>query len=274
MRTLVTLTDNSGVIFDTGPSVGTSVIRGSYSGPAASNNQSLIWMDYPEDALIIGAVLDGTANPIYFKHTQDLAPTHLAGTIKNCIIRNAGKVDGMVLAANYLTVTNCVFDTCDVNPSDEGGNAVSPGNNWTVTHCTFYNSDFLLDPGTHNGPTVSVNGDNVLTSNVWTGTSRFMDNPYSKQSSLDMGNLSDYSAVTTGSHFYRNGSTLALAAHQAAFPTQEVHGVAGTITFVGGAGGGGSTAAGWALATGSNGENASSTGTDCGVDVSKLLTVN
>ncbi len=268
VRNSMSFTDNSAIIYVFSTACcPVQIIRGRYSGTGGGSNSSLLWFDYTQNVLILGALIDGGGCPIYFKHTDVNDSATPGGIVQNCIIRNAGRK--FAAALNWVQYLNNVFDNCTL-ALDEDGGGLAGGNHCTLTRNTFLNSDITLDMTSGN-----VRGNNVLSNNVFAGTSTFQDNPFGANGNYDQGNVSDYSAVAgvgTG-HFYRNGTNRTLAAHQAAFSGQEVHGVAGTITFVGGSTPG-STPSNWALANGSTGKNAASDGMDCGVDASKLLTVN
>lgn len=265
VRSGSTYTDNQGVI-SAPEAIGIQVIRGSYTSPSGeANNQSGIWMDWVNNSQLIGVLFSQGANPLYFKHTDQSGNTGIV--VKNCIILNGGRA--FTCPSNFVQFINCGIQSCTVNPSDEGGNTVNPGNNWTVNHCTFVNSDYSLDPsGTE------INGNNTLTNCAWVGTSRFMDNPFNKQGGVNMNNLSDYSACDGSGnvHYVRNSTSRTLAQQQVAFPGQEVHGVAGSIVLVGGTSPG-STASNWAMSSGV-GRGAGNDGNDCGVNYLNLLTTN
>ena len=258
-RNSLSETDNSGII-QVVAGIGVEIIRGSYSCPAGagSANQSLLWFDYVQNMKILGALLVGCGNPIYFKHTDVNSSGTPGGQVKNCIIRSAGRK--VPASLNWVEYINNVFDTAGL-ALDEDGGGVAGGRNCTISHCTFYNSNIAGN----NGNSI----DNLLmTDCVLAGSSKLAVDAYT---AAERNNDSDYTACTTGSHFWRDGTNRTLSAHQSAYSGQETNGVAGTITFAGSAS---STPANWALAAGSNGENAASDGSDCGVNAANLLTVN
>lgn len=291
-RSSNSVTDNSAILYFYGTgsqiSQGHEVIRGTFTGvnpgsPGLSN-ASLLFFNTGVNCKIIGCLLDGSYCPVYFKHAYSLyyGPSTPWGTVKNNIIRNGAR--GFMAAANYVTYSNNVFDNCGLDLSESGGGDRSGGNHCTLSHNTHFRptSGYLTSAlGMY-----STEGNtywrefNRLSDNVFSTTSTdYSDNPYSINGTggtTDWDNDIDYSAVSGASTplYYRNGSTYTMAAYKAAYPTQEVNGEAGTVTFVGGAGGGGTTPANWALAGGSIGKNNGSDGTDRGVDSSKLLTVN
>jgi hypothetical protein len=235
-----------------------TVMRGTFSGPAKSNNQACLFFDNMPYVSVIGALVIGSACPIYFKHNPGSAQTSL---VKNCILRNAGR-DFEAQRDNVLYQNN-VFDSCQLSLDAAGGGALASG--CTLIHNTFNNSIISNSQG-------SAATNMVLTNNVLAGTSSFYDNAYS---ATDEGDIINYSAVngTGTTHYQRNHTGYTMAAYKAAYPTQEVNGLAGTVTFAGGSAGGGSAAAGWALASGSIGIGNASDGSDRGVNASTLLTV-
>lgn len=264
--------DNTGIIWCNSRPDNILIIRGAYSGPLGTGNSngSLLWFDYATNISVIGALLDGSSNPIYFKHTDVTSAASPGGIVKNCIIRRAGR--GFQAALNYVQYINNAFDACNLGLDENGGSALPAGGNYcTLTHNTFLNcgvSMSITDTGTRKRT------NNTFRNNAVLGTGEFADNPFGANSNEDQNNSFDYTAVegTGTNHYYRNGSRYTQAGYKAAFPGQEVHGVAGTITLVGGASPG-NTPANWAMSAGV-GIAAASDGTDCGVDATKLLTVN
>ena len=265
-RSTNTPTDNSGVIFGTNGSWPVSVIRGSYTGVAgASGNQALLWFDYPNDVTILGVLLDTAARPLYFKHTNQTAQANQLCTIKNCIIRNSGLGFGGQM--NWMQITNNSWDACDLNLDTSGG-GISGGNNCTITNNTMLNSSVTMAI-TDSGANTHLN--NTFRNNAYLGTSQYQDNPFGGNSNQDQNNSTDYSA-TGSSVYYRNSTTYSQSGYHSAFTTQETNGVAGSMTLVGGSSPG-STATNWAMASGVA-IGAGNDGKDCGVDATKLLTVN
>ncbi len=273
IRSGSTYTDNQGIIFAS-EGVGIQVIRGSYIGPAGESlhNQANLWFDQAQNLLILGVLVDQAAVPIYFKHTSVNSASTPGGVVQNCIIRNGGR--GMQASLNYVTYVNCVWDNCALD-IDESGGGIAGGNNCTITNSTFHNSNIsadITDSGTHQ------HLNNTLTSLVLNGASQWEDDP---SGSVDQGNVIDYTAAsgTTTQHYQRNHTGYNTAsAYHAVYATQEIHGLNGTIQFVGGSSGGGTTPSGWALAPGSFGTAANGqsglNGADRGVNAANLLTVN
>lgn len=258
-------TDNQGILFSTAGN-GHRIIRGSYSGPAGQvANQSLLWFDYPYDLRIIGVLLDQSANPIYFKHTLWNSSANALGIVQNCIIRRGGR--GVRAQANYSQWINCAFDACGLGLDEDDG-SMAGGNNSTIKHCTFLNSDALGDAEATSATrcTNSTGTDNVLA-----GNSRWMDAPFE---ATDKNTVVNYSAVegTATNHYYRNSVQRTMADYKTTYPTQEVNGIAGTLALVGGSAPG-NTPSNWALAAGSVGLGNASDGGDRGVRASRLLTL-
>jgi hypothetical protein len=261
-RSSVSFTDNSAILLfgdnTSGYCTAPEVVRGSYSGPTAANNQSLLFFDYTDNIVVLGTLLVGCANPIYFKHTDVNSSSTPGGIVKNCIIRNAGRK--FSAAMNWVQYSNTVFDSTKLGLDEDGG-GLPGGQNCTIRNCTFLDADIA-------GNVSNSITNTVMTDCVLAGSSRWAVDSYTAS---ERGNSSNYTACTTAAHYWRNGSVRTLAAHKAAYPTQEANGVAGAISFAGSAS---STPANWALSGGSAGKNASSTGSDCGVNAANLLTVN
>jgi hypothetical protein len=145
-RTDTTYHDNSAVIYTHSSCDYTQVIRGSYSGPIfGTSNRALLFFDYPKHVTVLGVLLNGSDNPIYFKHAySDPASASNGSLVKNCIIRNASSGRYFGAALNWVTYQNNVFDTCSL-AMDESGGGIPGGNNCTLTHNTFYNSSVVMD---------------------------------------------------------------------------------------------------------------------------------
>lgn len=258
-------TDNQGIIFSTS---GHShrFIRGSYTGPAGQiANQSLIWLDYAYNIAIIGALLDQSANPIYFKHTNWNDAAFPGGVIQNCIIRRGGR--GVRAQVNYSRWINNAFDACRLGLDEQDGTPVRGGNNSVINHNTFLNSNAL---GAAETTDAGVCNNCVGNNNVLAGTTLWMDAPFE---ATDKNTTIDYSAVegAATNHYYRASAVRTMADYKTFDATQEVNGVAGTLALVGGATPG-NTPANWALAAGSVGIGNASDGGDRGVNAAQLLT--
>ena len=257
-------TDNCGILkSDTGSNL--QVIRGTWTGPSGlGNNQACLWFDTGMVPVnVIGALITGSACPIYFKHNPGSNP---GGTVRNCIIRNAGR--DFEAQRSYVSYVNTVFDTCSIALNASGGGAI--GANSTFNHCTFKDSLINNGDGSSTG--------NAITNSVFAGaaaTTTPTGSGFNMEYVASLGtNMVDYSATDGLTRYLVNHVALTQASFQSTYSPNEANGVHGTITFVGGAGGGGSSAAGWALTSGSVGHLAASDGTDCGVNATNLLTVN
>ena len=270
-------TDNSGVIkLGFGNVEHIEIIRCSFTGSeSASNNRSGIWADRTQYLKIIGCKLDGFNCPIYYKHNHQQASSATTDIqIKNCIIRNSGR--SMLMCVAYAVLTNCAFDSCDVNFADDGGDPAGDKN--TITNCTFMNSS-RLNFGIPQFPATTdlFLGcyQNVVRNCLFAGSSYLWDNRYGESSNFDNQTDTDYNCFASGANVYgRNGSeSYSLASYKAAFTDQEVHSTSGTIALVGGSTPG-ATPTNWALVGGSAGLGAGEGGVDCGVNATKLLTVN
>lgn len=270
-------TDNSGVIKLGYTGVEhIEIVRCSFTGSeSASNNRSGIWADRTQYLKIIGCYLSGFNCPIYYKHNHQQSSAATTDIhIKNCIIRNSGR--SMLMCVAYANITNCAFDACDLNFADDGGDPAGDKN--IITNCTFANGS-RLNFGIPQTPATTDlflgNYQNKVRNCIFCLSSYLWDNRYGEASNFDNQTDTDYNAFSSGANVYgRNGSeSYSLAGYQAAFTDQEVHSVAGTITLVGGSTPG-ATPANWALVGGSTGLGAGEGGVDCGVDATKLLTVN
>jgi hypothetical protein len=268
-KTSTAYTDNSGIIFLDSLADYVEVVRCTFShaGSPGFSNDSLVWIDRVKHVKVIGCLLNSPSLPIYYKHNHlQTNPALVDIQFINNIIRGGSSRD-VLACVNYSKWTNNAFDGCGLMFSDDGGD---PGGDYNeVTHNSFYNS--TLDINYVAGGVQDGCFQNVLRDNVFGGTSRIEDNRYSGGSSFDNETDTQYNAFTTGTVYYRNGSSYTLTAYRAAFTDRELNSVSGTITF---AGTPNATPANWALSSGSAGEGDASDSTDCGVDASKLLTVN
>ena len=268
-NTTLAASDNGGILFFDSGADNVQVIRGTYTATGATGgsgtNRALIWADYQDYIKVIGCVLnaDGTSLPFYYKHTNARTSAQVERVFKNNICLAGSR--GTLFCGKYFQVSNNVFSAALVDFGDQGGGDAGRGEN-TILHNTFRNANVGL---TING-TGGENYDNILRDNVITGTSELWDNPYAV---TDFRTVSSYNAYDSGAaEIRRNSTTYSLAGYQSAFPTRETSSVSGTITFNGAVPS--STAANWLLAAGSQGENDASDGTDCGVNITNLLTVN
>lgn len=266
-----TQTDNSGLItFATGSggaATNISVIRCAFTGELTQgNNQSLIWTDHLQSCVILGCDLNGSANPIYFKHVAEGTnpasdATHFA-LVKNCIIRNAGR--GIQTASNFTQWINCAFHAANLACDEEGGGSLA-GNDWTISHCSFLDSRWF-----QSSDTTTPRARLVARNNVMLGNSRYFDAPFSSSATT---NSVDYSACDSGQHYNRNHSNFTRAQYNSTYPPNEANAVVGTIAIVGGTSPG-NTPANWALTGASVGIGNASDGGNRGVNAANLLTVN
>jgi hypothetical protein len=265
-NTSLAASDNGGILFFDGNSDYVEVVGGSYDAAGASGgsgtNRALIWADYQTHIKVIGALLNaaGTSLPFYYKHTN----AQTAGEVDRVFANNiclAGS-RGTLFCGRFFQMTHNVFSGALVDMGDQGGGAAERGEN-LIRRNTFYNANLGLTFGGTGGE----NYDNVLQDNVFAGTTEMWDNPYA---ATDFRTVSSYNAYRSGSAIRRNSSTYTVAGYQSAFTDREISSVQGTISFVGSVPS--STPADWALAGGSVGENGASDGSDCGADVTKLLT--
>lgn len=263
-------TDNQGILFCTGSTGrprGHRIIRGSYTGPAGQvNNQSLLWFDYQYDVAIVGVLLDQSGNPIYFKHTSSNDSAFPGATIQNCIIRRGGR--GVRSQANWLTIINNAFDVCGLGLDEDDG-TMAGGNNSVINHNTFLNSNAL---GAAEATSATRCTNVTAANNALLGSSLWMDAPYE---ATDKNTVINYSAVegSATSHYMRNSTQRTMASYKSTYPTQEVNGLAGTMSLVGGSNPG-NTPSNWALTAGSTGVGNASDGGDRGVNAARLLTLN
>ena len=274
------ITDNSAIIAASGygPSgnyaAGIDVLRCTFSGAnTGATNRSLIWFDDVKICSVVGCLLTSGDNSIYFKHSYFtagsgginilvannifLGPTGRGGfvaSINSAVIRNNA------IQGNSSGGSNFYFD-------EDGGSTVTSDNN-TISHNTIVNASwFYQNLSLASSRMLS----NTLLNNVMIGASaRYSDAPFSTN---DGGNVIDYSACDTGTHYQRNHSVFTMASYHSTYPTQESHGVSGTISLVGGTTPG-AMPANWALTGGSVGIGNASDGGNRGVDATKLLTVN
>lgn len=139
------VTDNSGLIRGTDNCPGLRILGGIWTGPTGlSNNQSLFWLDDQRSTQIMGAVLNGCANPLYFKHTDSLTQSDFTNMlVANNIFMNAGRA--VSLAMNWCAYTNNAFYNCNMAMNEDGG-GIPGGNNCTVNHNSFYNTNISLNP--------------------------------------------------------------------------------------------------------------------------------
>lgn len=268
-------TDNQGIVFST-DGEGHRFIRGSYTSNLVGtfDNRSLIWLDRAWNVAIIGVLLEQSSNPIQFKHAHSDSAATPFGTIQNCIFRLGGNGPGSAggrgawAQANYQTWINNAFDKCNLIFDGDDGSTPVGGRNCVIRHNTFFDS-LALSP---NGEASATTASNCTArDNVVLGTSLWMDYPYhagNKNNSLN------YSAVegAATNRYRRNSGIYTQSGYTTAFPDQEVNGVAGTLTLVGGATPG-STPANWALAAGSVGIGNASDSGDRGVRASRLRTL-
>lgn len=242
-------------------------IRVSLIGPGTSgfSNDALIWVDRCTHLKVIGCVLDNADAPFYFKHDHGQSAANVDIQFKNNIFRRGGR--GVTLCTNYFVFSNNSMESCDLDPSDDGGGG--GGLNCFYTHNTFVTSFVKLYVS---GAVIPNN--NTFRGNLYIGTAQLQDNPDGQLSSRDFNTDTDYNAYGTGSSVIkRNSLNRSLAQHKLAFTDQEQHSVAGTNTLAGGSSPG-NTAANWALLSGSAGKGAANDGADCGVNATNLLTVN
>lgn len=262
-------TDNQGIIFSTN-GWGHRIIRGTWIGPADGatqvGNQSLIWFDWAYGIKIIGGLFERSGNPIYFKHTNWNDPAFPGGIIQNCIIRLGGR--GVRAQTNYSQWINSAFDACRLGLDERDGSPIAGGNSSLIRHCTFFNSNAL---GAAETTDAAVCNNSTGTDNVFAGTSLWIDAPYEATNKNTIVNYSAVEGAATN-HYYRNSVQRTIASYKATYPTQEINGVAGTLSLVGGSTPG-STPANWALAAGSVGIGNASDGGDRGVRASRLLTL-
>jgi hypothetical protein len=269
-------TDNSGIIqWDVNNTGLIEIVRGSWTGPVKANNQACLFFDNSTAPItVIGALVVGSARPIYFKHNPQINP---GGTIKNCIIDLTGTL-GLGGQRDHVAYQNNVFIGDGVNSGSSvqlnlngGGGPGATASYATFNHNTFYGS-------------FTANGDLTSTNNTFTNTviAGAAINGTPAGSGHDVGQYTtglggctfDYTATDSLARYLNNHTTYTLSAFAAANPPNEAHGVTGAISFVGGSSGGGHSAAGWALVGGSAGKNAANDGTDCGVNAANLLTAN
>ncbi len=266
-NTTLAASDNGGIlVFDSGCD-NFEVVRGRYTATNATGgtgtNRALIWCDYQRYFKVLGVLLNasGSSLPFYYKHTNLQTADEVNRVFRNNIVLDGSR--GTLFCGKFMNVVNNVFSGALVDFGDQGGGDAGRGSN-TIVHNTFRNANIGLT-GTDTG----TNYDNIFKDNVIVGTSELWDNPYA---STDIRTTSSFNAYRTGSPIRRNSTTYSLGSYRTAFPDREVSSVSGSITFTGTVP---SSASGdWLLANGSTGENSASDGTDCGVDVSKLLTVN
>lgn len=262
-------TDNQGILFVTGVSGlprGHRVVRGSYTGQSGqSNNQSLLWFDHQYAVAIIGAILDQSANPFYFKHTSRNDSAFPGGTIMNCIIRRGGR--GVRSQANWLTIINNAFDACSLGLDEDDG-SMAGGNNCVINHNTFLNSNAL---GAAEATSATRCTNVTAANNAFLGTSLWMDAPFE---ATDKNTTINYSAVEGAgtNHYYRNSTGYTMAGYKSFDSSQEANGVAGTLALVGGSTPG-NTPSNWVLAAGSVGIGDASDSGNRGVNASNLLTI-
>jgi hypothetical protein len=268
-NTTLAASDNGGILFFDSGSDNVQVIRGTYTATGASGgsgtNRALIWADYQRYIKVIGCVLNaaGTSLPFYYKHTNAQTISEVDRQFKNNIVRGGSR--GTLFCGKYFQISNNVFDGALVDMGDQGGGDAGRGEN-TIVHNTFRNATLGL---TING-TGGENYDNTVRDNVITGTGELWDNPYA---ATDFRTASSYNCYDSGSaEIRRNSTTYSLSGYKTAFTDRELNSMSGTVTFNGSVPS--STAANWLLAAGSAGENAASDGTDCGVNITNLLTVN
>lgn len=264
--------DNSGIFFIDYMSDYIEVIRCNLAGsgpPTSSVNNALIWADRIKHFKAAGNVLDNCNALIYLKHVAAGNPP--ANEIDIQILYNILRrgTRGVAVCANYARILHNAFDSCPLDVSDDGGDNVTYNRTGEIARNSFLNSQVSIYKSGNVTPDAWL-----LRSNLYAGSSRLNDNPDGTGSSQDFNTDTDYNAYTSGSSVIRrNGTTRSLAAHKAAFSDQEQHSVAGTISLVGGSSPG-ATPANWALNTGSVGIGTGEGGVNCGVDASKLLTVN
>jgi len=258
----------TGILYaSNGSAIGAEVIRGSFTGAGAANgNAACLWFDYASNLNIVGVLIDNAPTPLYFKHTNVNSSGTPGGTVKNCIIRRGDASYGSRLALNWVNYLNNAIDNCNFGLDEQGG-GVQGGNNCTLTHNSFLNA-IVGCPQELGSPFPS---NNTLRNNALLGTSVWKDTPLS---ATDASNSIDYTACEGAgtNHYKRNSTQFTLAGYHSTYAAQETNGVAGSIVLVGGSTPG-STAANWAMLSGV-GKNASSDGTDCGVNASNLLTTN
>lgn len=250
-------TDNSGVLKCDGNNDFLQVIRGQWSGPPKSNNQACLWFDTVPHVDVIGALIKGSASPVYFKHNNGNTN---AGSFRNNIVRNAGRdMEAQRSSVNYF---NNVFDATQLSIDASGGGALAAL--LILNHNTFLAGSGALVSNSQS----ASNTNNVNTNNVFAGA-KYNENAFA---SGILGDTFDYDCFN-GTAFQNNHNPVSLSTFQSTF-SQEAHGILGTISFVGGSGGGGDVPANWALTAGSAGHLGASDGTDCGVNAANLLTAN
>lgn len=259
-------TDNAGIVWSCSESDAVEIIRGTWLGNGGSQNSSGLWFDYIHNLKIIGVTLDRFHLPIYLKHkASDASASNINIQISNNMISRATRY--LAWAADYGRFTNNILNSCSLYPSERGG-GVDGGNNNIITNNVFYGQGISLAAES------GGNFDNYLRDNVFFGAAVFEDAPFSSNP-VDNRTNTDYNLFGTGSSVLRHSSTnYSLAGYKSAFPTKEVHSIAGTITFAGTPTAGVTSPSTWDLSGPSGALTGSSVGGKIGVDVTKLLTVN
>jgi len=276
-HTSVATSDNAGILFFDGGADYIEVVRCNFNAAGATGgdgrgNRALIWTDFSTYFSLIGCILDadGVSLPFYHKHSNFQAAGTTQRIFKNNIIMNGSR--GALFCGRYFQITNNVFRNVNLDFADQGGFDVGRGLN-TVRHNTFYitvgNNFGIQFVNNDGGSAAGENFDNVFADNVVTQTGFLWDGA---TSGVDIRTVSNNNVYDNGSSEIRRVNTFySLAGYKSAFPTREINSIAGNITFSGGSSMT-TNPSQWAL-TGA-GRNAASDGTDCGVDASKLLTVN
>lgn len=275
--TSLAASDNGGCFVFDGGAEHVEVVRlnGSAAGATGGSgtNRAIVWADYQRYIKIIGSLLDCAgvlALPYYFKHSNAQTAGEVDRVVRNNIMLDATR--GMLLCGRYFNVRNNALRGVYLETGDQGGADVGRGYG-TYEHNTFFAEDISGSVRGHIGLTVQATGgeseNNVFGDNVIAGPGELHDNPYG---AADFGTVSSFNAYRSGSAIRRNSSTYTVSGYRTAFADREASSVQGTISFVNARPG--STPSDWALASGSTGENAASDGSDCGVDVTKLLTVS
>lgn len=265
-----TIGGNNGLISVRATGITGMVIRNNViTGTAFGSNANAAGLHFyaTDDLLIENNTIEGLLNGIYLNKSPNPNTTGQV-IVRNNVIRNCYR--GIHTMGEHQLIDNNLFygNSQDIKTGDHAGWDGSDYN--TYTHNTFTNTQATGWEGSVYLNYPGIGYYNTLQDNIFMGELLIQPGGSTTHSHINL----DYNLYRPdGNAFYEFSAHYSLSewqAHVAANPSNyendDANSVAGTPVFVGGSSP--TTIAGFALASGSPGENAASDGTDMGADVS------
>lgn len=257
--------DNAGVVYarsETANYITVENCKIQGEGPdAGSGNTSGIWVDRLQYATFKNNEIYNVQTGIYFKHSNARTPG-TGPTIENNYIHDCGRA-AILIAFNYGTVRNNLFVNANVVSGMDGGTGSGgTGSDYnTFNHNTFYNSQWRSYCPSSAGDSGATN--NTVTNNVFYGRA-FGPEFESPECAENMYLTTNYNLYPTPTAVAHRSENYTLA-NWRTLTGGDADSLSATPFFVGAKSP--VTVADYALAAGSPGLEAASSGGDMGADV-------